>query len=261
MSSNCLGASIAPIFLRVVLGLTFLWAGLTKITLKMDFTGEDAAQLAKWGIGSGSVAIAPTPTPTPTPDASKPEAPKDTPKDAPKEAQPSADKPAESATTPPPQTISTMPVYGIALMLHHAANPAPKADGSPGMALVPAKAAEGQIPVYLAWACAISELAGGVLVLIGFLARPLAFLLAFNMSVAMWLTQFGPAIASGNTNFGFLPKYGSFDPAWPTFFLQFALGGAALALVFTGAGMLSLDRLFFQRPTVIVKPAPTPAAT
>jgi putative oxidoreductase len=94
----------------------------------------------------------------------------------------------------------------------------------------------------LAWAVAITELAGGLCLLLGLLTRLAAFGIAGVMLGAMWLTQIGPAIQSGKTTLGFLPDYGAFDGMkWEPLMFQFALCAAALALAFLGPGRLSLD--------------------
>ncbi|MCC6428814.1 MAG: DoxX family membrane protein [Phycisphaerales bacterium] len=279
MTRQSLAASFAPIFLRLVLGVIFLRAGLVKVMEKIDYSGEDAVLLAKWGVAPGSDAAAgptavPVPdakvgsTPAPASESTPPENPSlpttppapNTPTDPATPAAPtnSTTPPeAQATTSTPAATVRAMTLYSIATMVHHAANPAPKADGTAGKALAPSKAAEGKAPVILAWTATITELAGGILVLIGFMTRLMSLGFACTMGVAMWLTQIGPAIAAGTAKFGFIPAYGPFDPQWGSLFLQFALLGSSLALLFAGAGMLSLDRLLFEKPVVVIK---TPVA-
>ena len=68
------------------------------------------------------------------------------------------------------------------------------------------------------------------------------------MGMAMWLTQIGPAIQSGNTWLGFLPMNDPWNVATYSVFLwQLALLAAGLALAFSGPGTLSLDRFIFGR--------------
>lgn len=274
MNRNALASLVAPVFLRLVLGVTFLWAGLGKVIESTEFTGADAALLAKWNVSS---------TPGPTTPASKPDPDKSaapastTPGPAAPVTTPDPTKDGSSPATTPATTPATGPattpaitdaapiravnLYHIALMIHRNANPAPKADGSVPLAIVPAKAAEDRYPVILAWAATTTEIAAGVCVLIGFLTRLSALSLAGVMAVAIWLTQIGPAIASGTAKLGFLPVHDTFDvAAWQPLLWQFSLLGAALALLFAGAGMLSLDRLLFHRPVNVVRVAPAPAA-
>ncbi|MEL6328186.1 MAG: DoxX family protein [Planctomycetota bacterium] len=47
---NTLASAVSPIFLRLVLGATLLWAGLGKVLDSTTVTGEDAARLAVAGI-------------------------------------------------------------------------------------------------------------------------------------------------------------------------------------------------------------------
>lgn len=261
MNSNSLASLVAPLFLRFVLGVTFLWAGLAKVMESRDYSGEDAALLARWQVTSAADSGTP-----PASEPSKADAAKEVPAKPADPAAPAAEQPkdAPTATTEAPATAAPVHLpnlYMIATMLYHGANPAPRADGTPARPIVPAKAAEGRTPVMLAWAASITELAAGVCVLIGFFTRLASLGLASVMGVAIWLTQIGPAVASGTGKFGFLPEYATFDPAWRDLLWQMALGGSALALMFAGAGMMSLDRLLFHRPVVVVKPVAAAAAT
>ncbi len=45
-----LGPSIAPLFLRIALGVTFVWAGIGKLEAMMQVKGENAALLATMGV-------------------------------------------------------------------------------------------------------------------------------------------------------------------------------------------------------------------
>jgi len=49
----------APIFLRLALGVTFMWAGLAKVVYRADFAGQDAATLANYGVIAAPSAAAP----------------------------------------------------------------------------------------------------------------------------------------------------------------------------------------------------------
>lgn len=244
------GSLIAPVFLRLALGVMFVWAGLAKVMESRDYTGEEAALLVKWGVAPEAAIAAPSEAKPKGADA--PLDPKADPKAEPGK---DASKPDSAVqVTTPAAVVHEKNLYSIATMLYQLATPAPRADGSQGMALVPAKAAEGKMPVILAWAATITEICGGVCCLIGFFTRVAALGIASVMGVAMWLTQIGPAVLSSNARFGFLPSYAPFAREWQDLFLQFTLACVALALVFAGAGFLSLDRLLFHRPTVVVKP-------
>lgn len=95
------GPLVAPLLLRLALGVTFIWAGLGKLVPIVDYKGEDAAILANLGTGvtpthpvrttpAGTEAPALAPPPTlPLPDAP-----------APKPA-PSKNKPTSRQQKPP----------------------------------------------------------------------------------------------------------------------------------------------------------------
>ena len=107
-----------------------------------------------------------------------------------------------------PEAVQIRPMWMIALMIHKAAHPPPDpATGKPQMAIWPPLIGEGLWPKMLAVAVFAAELGGGVLVLLGLFTRFGAFATASVMLGAMWLTQFGPAIQSGNTRLGFLPAH------------------------------------------------------
>lgn len=93
----------------------------------------------------------------------------------------------------------------------------------------------------LAGLTGMTELGGGVLVLLG-LCTPLAAagLLGVMINV-VWLKLAG----------GFF-----LGPAGQGFEYEFVLGGAALALVFAGGGRIALDRMLpmFRRPSVTATP-------
>ena len=109
------------------------------------------------------------------------------------------------------------------------------ADGKAVKPIWPAMLGRDRWPVYQAWCCALTELVGGAFLLLGFLTRLTALTLAFNMGVAMWLTQIGPAIASGNAKLGILPNHDWLDGmAWMTFNYQLVtysvVAGSLLAI-------------------------------
>ncbi|NRA57743.1 MAG: DoxX family protein [Phycisphaerales bacterium] len=140
---------------------------------------------------------------------------------------------------------------GLAMLMYGAGNPQPvEADGetTTPMALVPSTFASPPWPTRLALLAAVTELVAGVGLLIGLLTRVGGLSVAGVMAVAMWLTQIGPALQSGNTWLGFLPLNDPWNIAtYSTFLWQLALMAAGLALVFSGPGTLSLDRFLFGR--------------
>lgn len=279
--------SAAPIFLRIGLGVTFLWAGLGKLVdASYEVKGLDAAILANMGVNIGA-GVAPAPKVIETPPASAPPERKADPKpDAStpeKPAEKAPEKPAPkslsgSKNTPPPAlmqtagapghdggtapayTMADFPeprkvknVYAVALMLWKGANPGPDATGTAQMRIVPRWAGEQSWPLRLAWAATIAETLGGTMLLVGLFTRISALTLAFTIGVASWMSVIGPAVQSGQTTLGFLPQYGRFSLEWMMPLWQFSLFTGALGLFFAGPGAASLDSVIFARP-----PAPTP---
>lgn len=145
---------------------------------------------------------------------------------------------------------------GLAVLLYASANPQPElADDADGtleaqrpMALWPAAVGSPPWPVRFAWAAALTELLAGLVLLVGLFTRLGGLSVAGVMGVAIWLTEIGPAIQSGNTLLGFLPMYEPMDVSSYTRLLyQFSLLMIGLALLFSGPGMLSLDRWIFGK--------------
>jgi len=151
------------------------------------------------------------------------------------------------------QPVEVKRVMGLALSLHHAANPGVDDQGQALMPLWPDALAKGTLPVVFAWVAAILELVCGAAMLIGFFTRLAALPLAGTMLTAMWLTQIGPAIQSGSAVLGFLPpgmfEMGASGPVYTHLFWQFALLMSALAIFLMGPGALSIDRLIFGGPS------------
>ncbi len=364
-SSGKFASLLSPVFLRLALGVTFIWAGLGKIIPVVHVQGVDAALLANAGVtlnaprrtppppaqepagnqapqprppkplplpptSNKSSTNEPTPTPTPgkrtrtrpapSPDDQvtaghenpsilpaaqtsltpllgtqpekqpTPEKPKQKPKKStpptPK-PKPSIDDPAEPAAPPPtapppaapepikpppvvappppppapswpaflpkgsmtaadfPDAVGTRRVHHITLLLIKSAFPPPRADGTPGKPAWPVRLALDPWPRYIAWASALVELIGGILVLTGFFTRLGAFTLSTVMLSAIWLTQIGPAIASGQTTLMILPTRTWWEPSqWAVPLWQLANLCMSLALVAAGPGWLALDKAF-----------------
>ena len=90
-------------------------------------------------------------------------------------------------------------------------------------------------PTVLAWLDAVTELAGGVLVLLG-AATPLAAAVLLSLMLdAIWIRMTGQLPPDGGRGLE----------------LALVLAGAAAALVLTGGGRLAMDRRprFFRRPS------------
>ncbi len=211
----------------------------------------------------------PDPAPDTAPDPAPPSAPTPGPASTPAPTRvPDADVDIDAEATEPagthtaadfPDGARLRKLYGVALML--ASNgpdevtlddPATAEREGPKFALVPRFAAEGSWPVYLAWTLGVTELAGGILVLIGLLTRIGALGLFGAMTGAIWLTELGPALANDTAIFRFIPPpHGGpwHDPSsYMHFFFQVVLWCSSLALLLAGAGTISFDRLFFGRP-------------
>lgn len=86
-------------------------------------------------------------------------------------------------------------------------------------------------PVVFAWAAALSEFAGGLLIALGLLTRPAAVMLAATMAVA----RIG---AHGSDPFG------DGELALVYFLI-------AVAIAFIGAGRFSLDRILWRRTATL----------
>ncbi|MFG0259238.1 MAG: DoxX family membrane protein [Phycisphaerales bacterium JB041] len=265
------GLAIAPLFLRLVLALVFIWAGLGKFVHSFPVQGEDAAVLANYGVIPNPHAPSRAAPPIDSDDAADPIAPEEGDTDGggaidsgegpqarngpagPGSARLVSFQGAEPARVLAtgadfPEAVEVRGYAGLVLALHRAINPGLNPDDStPLMRLWPDFDPGTEYdpwPRHAALAAALTELIGGILILVGLLTRFSAFAISNVMLVAMWLTGFGPAIQSGSTRLGFLPDYPWFgSDQWTLLLFQFSLCGAALALVFAGPGTLSLDRL------------------
>lgn len=99
--------------------------------------------------------------------------------------------------------------------------------GQMEMLLPGVKALGFPMPEFFAWAAALSEFAGGLLILIGLFTRPAAFFLFVTMSVAAFVVH-------------------GKDPLQVKE-LAFAYWTVAGALLLTGAGRFSFDHYFFGK--------------
>lgn len=262
-----MAVSIAPLFLRLALSVTFIWAGLGKMLADMPVRGERAAVLANMDVGVVQrAALRGGSAPAPAPAKEQPKASAKPPTSGPPAllvlAQtPSASPSAGTFTAADfPNEVRVSRLYGIALMLHDATAPN-DSEGKPlRFPLAPTIIATGAWPVWLAWAAALTELLGGFLVLFGLFTRLAALALGGVMLVAIWLTQIGPAMQSGVTTLGFLPPHPPFDvAAWQTLLWQLSVLCASASLFFAGPGGLSMDRAISGRPVINKNKAPAPA--
>ena len=85
-------------------------------------------------------------------------------------------------------------------------------------------------PTLFAWMAALTEFLGGILLVIGLLTRPAALALTFNMCVAAF-------VAHGKD-----PWYAPMNP--PSKEMALLYLAPFFALLLTGAGRFSIDRLF-----------------
>ena len=85
------------------------------------------------------------------------------------------------------------------------------------------------LPTLFAWAAALSEFAGGLLVAIGLLTRPAAFFAACTMAVAFFVRHGDQPFLEGERAFLFLTAF--------------------LAILVAGAGRYAVDALLYRRTT------------
>lgn len=281
-----LGLSVPPYLLRLALAATFIWSGSVKFQYQTQLSEQEEVTFA--AIRDGSAAATPK---APADDASAPDAP------APDAATPAdADEPAgaegestaaltgpilllvqntaSTENTPTPETASEAEspdtgaednaqaqprmhlfVARLALKIHAAATP-----DDQGRALLPAFMGTGKWPLWLAYGAGLTELIGGVAILLGLFTRLWSLGMAAIMATALWMTSIGPVALMGAPGWpSFMPILPSLNgyavDAWQMWLWKFMLGVSALSLACLGPGSLSLDHLFFRRKA---RPADTP---
>lgn len=306
---SSLALNVAPLGLRLALGLTFVWAGMGKIAYSTTIDDpRDQAILADWGqidakpnsrtplddeqtqteqsdpvvelpadLDEDPVVIDPPvddldpiddmgedPVDDLGEDQGEDPLPVDT--DPPAEDQgddagDDVDQPIEDPGIMPVSyvqaagDVEVKRVLSLALMIHHAANPGVDDAGQPKMPLWPQALANGSLPVVIAWIAAILELVCGAALLTGFFTRMATLPIIGTMLTAMWLTQIGPALQTGDAFLGFLPA-GIFDIGaggyvYTHLLWQFALASMGFALLLIGPGCLSIDRLIFGASSAV----------
>lgn len=281
---DSLAVNISPIAIRLVLAATFIFAGYAKVFTNMAYTPEQIAMLAAMDSDDSDDQIEPsmeviepgehsTPIPDPAQPAPDPQDSTDGDTSAVAPSAPALDEPrfrviaaqdsGEYEYDAEPAPTERRKLYSLALMLKGAATP-----NDHGAALLPAFLGAGEWPIRLAWMAALTELLGGVFMLLGFLTRLSAAGLIGTMLTAMWLTTIGPVVILGApSSFFFLPEFGDFmSQTWTMLLTQFSMLGAAVAALLSGAGALSADRMLLGRraaknakPAPAAKPKPNPA--
>jgi len=293
---DSLAINVSPILLRLVLGVTFLWAGYGHVFTMAPFSPEQIATLDAMGSAPDNGAAdgpleviepgADETNPATKPESTSPEStsPESTTPEAPlpepAEGEPNAAVPIgadtfriitvqdsvedsvnDEADTRAPAVNNRRKLYSLAFMIRNAAAP-----DEQGKSMLPAFFGQGVWPVRLAWIAAMTELVGGVFVLLGFLTRLSAIGLGVTMLTALWMTAIGPVVIFGApSSFGFLPAVDDFAVgAWQTWLWQFALLGVSGSLLLAGPGALSADRFLLGRRAAKrarpgARPKPKPA--
>ncbi|GAB4518152.1 MAG: hypothetical protein Tsb0013_22300 [Phycisphaerales bacterium] len=102
----------------------------------------------------------------------------------------------------------------------------------------------------MAWVAGVTEFVGGFFIILGVFTRLWALSMLGTMVVACWLTQISPWLGKPDAFLGFLPPWPMEDvqtwiPAYQTLFFQLIIAAGAKAVLFSGAGAVSVDRLIF----------------
>jgi uncharacterized membrane protein YphA (DoxX/SURF4 family) len=257
------GSSIAPIFLRTALAVTFLWAGFGRLLDTVQVKGADAAMLANMGV------ISPDAPSTPAASSNTSEQPAAA-KSAPGSSTPRAANPTVPVEPAEPagktftasdfaKPAAVRRMHMLSLMIARGAAPLNDEHGNARIALLPSKVASGSWPVIVATTITSISLICGLFVLVGLLTRVSAISLALVVVSEIWLMHIGPAIQDGSAHFGFLPNYTAFgvDAAGNFLFApllwQFSLWCCCMALAFTGPGRMSFDRALFPSRAISKK--------
>ena len=215
--SQSASLNLVPLLARIVLCLAFVPMGWNKLMQDVEYSGEDAKRLRDMKVvarfeSDPGIVLASFANQGPSPAAPPASALPTSDEPAPVPARPGAE--AASGTGEP---VRAKGLFRIALMLDR-------------------QGWSYQVP--LAWIAAITELVGGVCILIGLFTRFWSMGLAIAMAVAFRLTSVAPLGEIGLFSLG-IDQYNRT-------MTQLALFVLAAGLVCSGAGALSLDRGLFR---------------
>lgn len=235
---------LAPLTLRVALGLIFLFYGAGKLFYEFELDLTQEARLVELGViearpggpqpplesvegvRSFDLIMAQDGTDEPASEEPEPDA---------AEAPDAAPQPAGDLE---PRSVSRL--YGLVFAM----------DNAHQRGHWPDFLASGAAYRNLARLAAITEFAGGFFVIVGVFTRLWALSFLGTMIVACFLTQISPWIGKTDAFLGFLPPWPLADSAiwitaYQTLFFQLIIAAAAKALFFTGPGKLSIDGVIF----------------
>lgn len=85
------------------------------------------------------------------------------------------------------------------------------------------------LPWWMGYVAAFTELLGGLMILVGFFTTPAAFALCLDMVVAIWKVHWRNGLIGA--------------PDHPGFEFPLAIAALAFALIFFGAGPISIDHV------------------
>ncbi len=250
--NNFAGTAIIPTLARIILALAFVTAGSSKIFGSAEFNADQAESLRELGIDlkptASTVAFV-----TLLPQDADPDDPEVIDQKPPIDERPFDDElDAATATQPPPADdvdddavekgdddapgeIIEIPVIETGTTY---------TGGAINHLVLLLNSQEVPRPRLMAWIAALTEFAGGILILIGLFSRVWGLGLAITMGMAFYLTSMrpyfvdvGPFEAAGSMEYGWLVS---------TVFTQLGLGVLALTVFLVGPGPLSLDRLIFR---------------
>lgn len=232
---------LMPTLARLILAAAFISVGYNKLFTLSSFSSEEATILRAYGVEvqpamadvddvawrHGAARVAPVAFLQDAEDtAASADEPMAPPADAVDDAAPSDAPAALDDVDSPAAPGQARSLYKITLMLHGADLPSPK---------------------WGAWLAAITEFAGGALLLIGFLSRIWGLGLSFAMGVAFYLvTMRFNGLLIGDAGYDII-AFSRDIPAFNTMFSQLGLGTLALFILLVGPGPLSIDRLLFGK--------------